>query len=194
MKWILCLLERMDLQVAIHLTASVPQQVENMFVDQKKEGEAMAERNGKEKTVVFNRRASHDYFLEDRYECGIQLTGTEIKSIRAGKVQFKDSYISIYKGEAWIKGMHISNYSYGNIFNVDEERDRKLLLHKEEIRKIYDNIRMKGYTVVPVRMYLKNGRAKLEIALAKGKNLYDKRQSDKIRDAKREMEKALKFH
>lgn len=90
--------------------------------------------------------------------------------------------------------MHISNYSYGNIFNVDEERDRKLLLHKEEIRKIYDNIRMKGYTVVPVRMYLKNGRAKLEIALAKGKNLYDKRQSDKIRDAKREMEKALKFH
>ena len=165
-----------------------------MFVDQKKEGEAMAERNGKEKTVVFNRRASHDYFLEDRYECGIQLTGTEIKSIRAGKVQFKDSYISIYKGEAWIKGMHISNYSYGNILNVDEERDRKLLLHKEEIRKIYDNIRMKGYTVVPVRMYLKNGRAKLEIALAKGKNLYDKRQSDKIRDAKREMEKALKFH
>lgn len=109
-------------------------------------------------------------------------------------MQFKDSYISIYKGEAWIKGMHISNYSYGNIFNVDEERDRKLLLHKEEIRKIYDNIRMKGYTVVPVRMYLKNGRAKLEIALAKGKNLYDKRQSDKIRDAKREMEKALKFH
>ena len=104
----------------------------------------MAERSGKEKTVVFNRRASHDYFLEDRYECGIQLTGTEIKSIRAGKVQFKDSYISIYKGEAWIKGMHISNYSYGNIFNVDEERDRKLLLHKEEIRKIYDNIRMKG--------------------------------------------------
>ena len=194
MKWILCLLERMDLQVVIQLTASVLQQVENMFVDQKKEGEAMAERNGKEKTVVFNRRASHDYFLEDRYECGIQLTGTEIKSIRAGKVQFKDSYISIYKGEAWIKGMHISNYSYGNIFNVDEERDRKLLLHKEEIRKIYDNIRMKGYTVVPVRMYLKNGRAKLEIALAKGKNLYDKRQSDKIRDAKREMEKALKFH
>ena len=104
-------------------------------------------------------------------------------------MQFKDSYISIYKGEAWIKGMHISNYSYGNIFNVDEERDRKLLLHKEEIRKIYDNIRMKGYTVVPVRMYLKNGRAKLEIALAKGKNLYDKRQSDKIRDAKRRWRK-----
>ena len=156
------------------------------------EGEVMAERNGKEKTVVFNRRASHDYFLEDRFECGIQLTGTEIKSIRAGKVQFKDSYISIYKGEAWIKGMHISNYSYGNISNVDEERDRKLLLHKLEIRKIYDNIRMKGYTVVPVRMYLKNGRAKLEIALAKGKNLYDKRQSDKARDAKREIEKAMK--
>ena len=167
---------------------------ENPHIERRVKGKDMAENRTGEKTVALNRRASHDYFLEDRYECGIQLTGTEIKSIRAGKVQFKDSYISIYKGEAWIKGMHISNYSYGNIFNVDEERDRKLLLHKEEIRKIYDNIRMKGYTVVPVRMYLKNGRAKLEIALAKGKNLYDKRQSDKIRDAKREMEKALKFH
>ena len=132
--------------------------------------------------------------MEERYECGIALTGTEIKSVRTGKVQFKDAFISIYKGEAWIKGMHISPYKYGNIFNVDETRDRKLLLHKYEIRKLYDKVRLKGYTLVPTRMYLKNGRAKMEIALAKGKNLYDKRETDKLRDAKREMEKALKFN
>lgn len=154
----------------------------------------MAERNTKEKNIAVNRRASHDYFLEDRYECGIVLTGTEIKSIRAGHVQFKDSYISIWKGEAWIKGMHIAQYKEGNMFNVDEERDRKLLLHKDEIRKIYNAVKTKGYTVVPVRMYLKQGRAKLEIALAKGKNLYDKRQSQKERDAKREMDRALKYN
>ncbi|MDO4413442.1 MAG: SsrA-binding protein SmpB [Erysipelotrichaceae bacterium] len=152
----------------------------------------MAEKS-KEKTVAFNRRVSHDYFLEDKYECGLVLTGTEIKSIRDGKVQFKDAYISIYKGEAWIKGMHISPYKYGNIFNVDEERDRKLLLHKYEIQKLHMKVKTKGYTLVPVRMYLKNGRAKLEIALAKGKNLVDKRETQKLRDAKREMEKALKL-
>ncbi len=148
----------------------------------------------KEKTVALNRRASHDYYLEEKIEAGMALTGTEIKSIRAGKVQFKDSYITIYKGEAWIKGMHISAYKEGNIFNVDEERDRKLLLHKYEIRKLLNQVKLKGYTLIPVRMYLKSGRAKLEIALAKGKNLYDKRQSEKVRDAKREMAKAMKFH
>jgi SsrA-binding protein len=153
----------------------------------------MAARNNSEKTVAVNRRASHDYFLEDRFECGIALTGTEIKSIRDGRVQFKDSYISIRNNEAWIKEMHISHYKWGNIFNVDEERDRKLLLHKYEIVKLQRKVMTKGYTLVPTRMYLKNGRAKLEIALAKGKNLHDKRESDKIRDAKREMEKALKF-
>ncbi len=153
----------------------------------------MAERSGSEKTVALNRRASHDYFLEDRFECGLVLTGTEIKSVRAGKVQFKDAYISIYKGEAWIKGMHISPYKQGNIFNVDEERDRKLLLHKYEINKMHQKVKTKGYTLIPVRMYLKNGRAKLEIALAKGKNLFDKREASKLRDAKREMEKALKL-
>ncbi|MCR5794787.1 MAG: SsrA-binding protein SmpB [Solobacterium sp.] len=147
----------------------------------------------KEKNLVVNRRASHDYYLEDRYECGLVLTGTEIKSVREGKIQFKDAYISIVKGEAWIKGMHISPYKYGNVFNVDEDRDRKLLMHKYEIRKVYQAVKTKGYTLVPVRIYLKEGRAKLEIALAKGKNLYDKRQDQKLRDAKREMEKALKL-
>lgn len=152
----------------------------------------MAKEKG-EKNVAINRRAKHDYYLEDYYECGLVLTGTEIKSIRDGKVQFKDSYISIYQGEAFIKGMHISAYKYGNQFNVDEERDRKLLLHKDEIRKLHQKVKTKGYTLVPTRMYLKDGRAKLEIALAKGKNLYDKRQSEKMRDAQREMAKALKL-
>ena len=146
------------------------------------------------KQVAENRRARHDYFLDEKFECGIVLTGTEIKSIRQGKVQFRDAYISIYKGEAWIKGMHFSPYKQGNIFNVDETRDRKLLLHKEEIRKLLMKVKTKGYTLIPVRMYLKDGRAKLEIALAHGKNLFDKRQDSKIRDANREMAKALKFH
>ena len=145
------------------------------------------------KNVAVNRRAKHDYYLEDYYECGLVLTGTEIKSIREGRVQFKDSYISIHQGEAWIKGMHISAYKFGNQFNVDEERDRKLLLHREEIRKLHQKVKTKGYTLVPTRMYLKDGRAKLEIALAKGKNLYDKRQTEKMRDAQREMAKALKL-
>ena len=153
----------------------------------------MAGKSDKEKTLVFNRKASHDFFLEDKYECGLVLTGTEIKSVREGRVQFKDAYISIYKGEAWIKGMHISPYKYGNIFNVDEERDRKLLLHKYEIQKLHQKVKTKGYTLVPVRLYLKDGRAKLEIALAKGKNLVDKRENEKLREAKREMEKSLKL-
>ena len=152
----------------------------------------MAERTG-EKNIVVNRRATHDYFIEERIEAGIELTGTEIKSVRKGKVQFADSWITIVKGEAWIKGMHIAPYEYGNIFNVDETRDRRLLLHKLEIRRLYDKVRLKGFTLIPVRMYLKGGRAKMEIALARGKNLYDKRESAKLRDAKREMEKALKL-
>ncbi|MBW9212603.1 MULTISPECIES: SsrA-binding protein SmpB [Terrabacteria group] len=144
------------------------------------------------KVMAINRRASHDYFLEDHFECGMLLTGTEIKSIRLAKVQFQDSYITIRNGEAWVKMLHISPYKYGNIFNVDETRDRKLLLHKLEIRRLEQKVRLKGYTLIPVRIYLKNGKAKLEIALAKGKNLHDKRESQKERDAKREMAKALK--
>lgn len=145
------------------------------------------------KTVAENRKARHDYFLEDKLEAGIALTGTEIKSVREGRVQFKDAYVSIRNGEAWIKAMHISPYRHGNIFNVDETRDRKLLLHKHEIRKLYDKVRLKGYTLIPVRMYLKDGRAKMEIATARGKDLYDKRQTSKERDAKREMQKVLKY-
>lgn len=145
-----------------------------------------------QKTIADNRKARHDYELYDRYEAGLELKGTEIKSIRRGKVQLKDSYISFYNNEAYIKGMHISPYEFGNIFNHDETRDRKLLLHKKEIRKLYQDTRIKGYTVVPVRLYLSKGLAKLEIALAKGKNLHDKRESQKAKDAKREIEKTLK--
>ena len=146
-----------------------------------------------EKIVSVNRKASHDYFLVERFEAGIVLTGTEIKSIRKGKVQFKDAYITFIKNEAYIKEMHIAPYDHGNIFNHDETRERKLLLHKLEIRKLQQKVKLKGFTIVPCKMYLKNGRAKLEIALAKGKDLYDNRQDDKIKTAKREMERALKL-
>ena len=146
-----------------------------------------------EKIVSVNRKASHDYFLVERFEAGIVLTGTEIKSIRKGKVQFKDAYITFIKNEAYIKEMHIAPYDHGNIFNHDETRERKLLLHKLEIRKLQQKVKLKGFTIVPCKMYLKNGRAKLEIALAKGKDLYDKRQDDNIKTAKREMERALKL-
>lgn len=110
-----------------------------------------------QKTIADNRKARHDYELYDRYEAGLELKGTEIKSIRRGKVQLKDSYISFYNNEAYIKGMHISPYEFGNIFNHDETRDRKLLLHRKEIRKLYQDTRIKGYTVVPVRLYLSKG-------------------------------------
>ena len=125
----------------------------------------------KEKTISLNRKASHDYFLEDRYEAGLVLTGTEIKSIRQGKVQFKDAYISFINHEAYIKEMHISAYDHGNRFNHDETRERKLLLHKIQIMKLENKVKLKGYTIVPVRLYLTKGRAKLEIALEDAKPL-----------------------
>ena len=147
----------------------------------------------KVKEIAKNRRAYHDYYIEDKYEAGIALLGTEIKSIRRGKVQFKDAYVSFTNGEAFIKGMHISQYKEGNRFNHDEERDRKLLLHKHEINKLYGKVKMGGYTIIPLRLYLKDGLAKLEIALAKGKTLYDKRQSAKIKSMEKEMAKALRY-
>ncbi len=144
------------------------------------------------KVIAYNRKAAHDYFLEDRYEAGLVLTGTEIKSIRKGKVQLKDSYIGFVNQEAFIKEMHIAPYDFGNRFNHDETRIRKLLLHREEIRKLQQKVKLKGYTIVPTSLYLEKGLAKLEIALAKGKELHDKRQSEKERDAKREIAKAMK--
>lgn len=144
------------------------------------------------KVIAYNRKASHDYFIEDRFETGIVLVGTEIKSIRKGQVQLKDAYISFVNDEAFIKEMHISPYEFGNQFNHDETRMRKLLLHREEIRKLQTKVKLKGYTVVPISMYLSKGMAKMEIALAKGKDLHDKRNSEKEKVAKRDIEKAMK--
>lgn len=145
-----------------------------------------------EKVIAVNRKARHEYFLEEFYEAGIALTGTEIKSVRKGHVQFKDAYIDFVGNEAFIRDMHISQYDHGNIFNHDETRLRKLLLHKHEIIKLKRACQIKGYTVVPTRMYFVKGLAKMEIALARGKDLYDKRQTEKQRDAQREIEKAIR--
>jgi SsrA-binding protein len=145
-----------------------------------------------EKIIAKNRKASHDYYLEERVEAGIELVGTEIKSIRKGSVQLRDAYVDFVDGEAYVKEMTIAPYEFGNRFNHEDRRDRKLLLHKQEIRKLSQKVKEKGYTVVPTMIYLKNGKAKLEIALAKGKALYDKRQSLKQKDAQREIDKEMK--
>ena len=152
----------------------------------------MPKENAGQKIIAVNRKARHDYFLEEFYEAGIELMGTEIKSIRKGQVNLRDSYIDIKQGEAYVVGMHISRYKEGNIFNHEETRDRRLLLHKKEIRKLDTSVRIKGYTLVPTKIYLTRGICKMEIALAKGKDLHDKRETSKKKEALREIEKAEK--
>ena len=144
------------------------------------------------KMIAVNRKAKHEYELLDRYEAGIELKGTEIKSIRQGKVQLKDAYISIRDGQAIVKGMHISPYEFGNRFNHDEVRDRHLLLHKREILKLDQAVRLKGLTLIPLNIYITHGLCKMEIAVARGKNLHDKRESAKKRDVERELRKLVK--
>ena len=144
------------------------------------------------KEIGLNKKAYHDYEILAKYEAGLSLLGTEIKSVRKGKVQLKESYVSFSNGEAYVKGMNIAQYDLGNRFNHDETRDRKLLLHKSEIRKLANKVKLQGLTVIPLKIYLKDGRAKLEIALAKGKTLYDKREADKARSMQREALKAVK--
>ncbi len=144
------------------------------------------------KSIAKNKKAYHDYFIEETFEAGLVLVGTEIKSIRQGKVQLKESYISFKDGEAFIKGMHISVYDHGAGFNHDPIRDRKLLLNRREINKLFNDTRIKGYAVIPLHLYLKNGYAKLEIGLGKGKHLYDKRQVEKERTMDRQIQKAMK--
>lgn len=144
------------------------------------------------KTVSVNRKATHDYYIVEKYEAGMVLYGTEIKSIRKGSVQFKDAYIEFKDGEAFVREMYIAQYEFGNRFNHEETRDRKLLMHKAEIDKLQKKVKLKGFTVIPLQMYLKDGRAKLEIALAEGKDVHDKREASKERDAKREIDKVLK--
>jgi SsrA-binding protein len=141
---------------------------------------------------ILNRKARYDYFIEDEYEAGIVLTGTEIKSIRANKCSISDAYVVFKGNEAFILNMNISVYDQGNIFNHDPLRSRKLLLNKREILKYQQKVVKEGYTVVPTKVYLRRGKAKVEIALAKGKKLYDKRESIKERDDKRSIEKATK--
>ena len=145
------------------------------------------------KLVAGNKKARHDYFIEDTYEAGIVLTGTEIKSVRQGKVSIKESYAKIEKGEVFIYGMNISPYEQGNRFNVDALRPRKLLLHKQEIRKLIGYTTLKGMTLVPLSMYInEDGRAKVELAVARGMKLYDKRQTIAKRDAARDIDRKMK--
>ena len=144
------------------------------------------------KLVANNKKAYHDFFIEEKYEAGLFLHGKEVKSLRMGKCSIKEAFIRIENGEVYIYGMHISPYEKGNIFNKDPLRVRKLLLHRQEIRKLIGNSSEKGYTIVPLQVYFKDGRAKIEIGLAKGKKLYDKRQDIAKKDQKREAEKELK--
>ena len=141
---------------------------------------------------IINRRAKFDYFIEDTYEAGIELVGTEVKSLRMGRCSIKESFVQIDKGEVFVWGMHISPYEKGNIFNKDPLRVRKLLLHSYEIRKIEGKIREKGYTLVPLKVYFKGSLVKVEIGVAKGKKLYDKRQDIAKKDQRREAEKEFK--
>jgi len=144
------------------------------------------------KIVAQNKKARHDYFIEDTIEAGIVLSGTEVKSIRQGKVNLKDSYATIEGGEVILNGMHISPYEQGNIFNKDPLRDRKLLLHRREINRLTGLIQQKGLTLVPLQLYFKRGKVKVELGIAKGKKLYDKRDDIAKRDAKREIDRRIK--
>jgi SsrA-binding protein len=144
-----------------------------------------------ERVLANNRRAGFDYFLEERFEAGLALTGTEIKSLRDGKAQIKEAYVRIEAGEAWLLNSHISIYDPASRQNHDPLRPRKLLLHKKELRTLFDEGKLKGYTIVPLRIYLKKGRAKLEIALGRGKKNYDKRESIKKREAERDLAREI---
>lgn len=144
------------------------------------------------KVAATNRKAYHDYFIEDRFEAGIELTGTEVKSIRQGKLNLKDSFCHVKNGELFLYGMHISPYEKGNIFNREPLRTRKLLMHKREIIKLSARIQQDGYALIPLSVYFKNARVKVELGLARGKKLYDKRASAAERDAKRDIDRVMK--
>lgn len=144
------------------------------------------------KIVAKNREARHEYFIEDTFEAGISLSGTEVKSIRQGTMSLKDSWCQIKDGEIFVRQMHIAPYEKGNIFNKDPLRPRRLLMHKSEINRLFGKVKQEGYSVIPLTVYFKNSRVKLEIALCKGKKLYDKRQDAAVRDAKRQIDRAMK--
>lgn len=152
----------------------------------------MAKDNSGIKIITNNKKAYHDYFIEEKYECGISLAGTEVKSLRMGKCNVKEAFVRIMNEEVYIYGMHISPYEKGNIFNRDPIRPRKLLMHKSEIRKLIGKIKEKGYTLVPVQVYFSHSKVKVEIGLARGKKLYDKRDDIAKKDMKREAERDFK--
>jgi SsrA-binding protein len=145
-----------------------------------------------ERLICNNKRAYHDYFIEEKLEAGLVLQGTEVKSLRAGKVSLSDAFMLVRDGEAYLHNLNISHYEFGNRQNHDPDRNRKLLLHRKEIDYLYSKIREKGLSVVPLRLYFKDGRVKVEIGLAKGKKLYDKREDMKTKDSHREMSQMLK--
>jgi SsrA-binding protein len=147
---------------------------------------------GDAKQVATNRKAFHDYFLEDTYEAGIALTGTEIKSVRAARVNLRDGFVILRNREAWLVNVHISPYDFGNRENHEPRRERKLLLHRQELRKLQSKVSERGWTIVPLRMYLKDGRAKIEIALVRGKRLFDKKDAIAERDSDRELRRVIK--
>lgn len=144
------------------------------------------------KMVANNKKAYHDYFIDEKYEAGVSLHGTEVKSLRMGKCSIKEAFVRIENGEVFVYGMHVSPYEKGNIFNKDPLRVKKLLLHKAEINKLLGKIKEKGFTLVPLQVYFRNGKAKVEIGLARGKKLYDKRQDIAKKDQRREAEKEFK--
>jgi SsrA-binding protein len=144
------------------------------------------------KTVANNKKAFHDYFVDEQYEAGIELAGTEVKSVRAGNVSLKDSYCTVKNGELFVHGMHISPYDKGNIFNKDPMRDKRLLMHKREIQKLYALVKQDGYTLVPTSVYFRDSRVKVSVGLCRGKKLYDKRADAAKRDASREIDRTMK--
>ncbi len=144
------------------------------------------------KPVAHNRKAWHDYFVDDKIECGIVLFGTEVKSVRQGKVNLKESWVRVHNGEVWAEGMHISPYEQGNLFNRDPLRMKKLLLHKSEIRKLDSVVQKQGYTLIPLELYFKDGRVKMSLGICRGKQLHDKRDSIAKRDSDREIQRALR--
>ena len=150
----------------------------------------MAEKSAK--IIAQNKKAYHDYFVEEKYEAGIELFGTEVKSLRAGKVNLKDSFCKVYAGELLALGIHISPYEQGNLFNKDPLRHKRLLMHKKEIMKLNGYLTREGYSIIPLSLYFKGSRVKVELGLCKGKKLYDKRESDAKRDANRMMERTMK--
>ena len=145
-----------------------------------------------QKLIANNKKAYHDFFIEEKYECGIALHGTEVKSMRAGKCSIKEAFIRIENGEVFVYGMHVSPYEKGNIFNKDPLRVKKLLLHKQQINKLVGQIKEKGYTLVPLQVYFSSGKVKVEIGLARGKKLYDKREDIAKKDQRRETEREFK--